>query len=157
MTNLPQDMQVDLVLMNMKSGSQRHVFQSMCQEMCTYFIPSMPNSILDQLLEQERIASSGVGDGIAIPHLRMNYLSRPFLAFAKLATPVDFNAIDHKPVDLVCMLLSPKEDGPLHLQRLSRLTRLMKSHGFAEKLRSANDRDGVRSLFMAPEGWLLAA
>ncbi len=147
MTNIAQDIQADLVLLDLKSNSQKHVLQSLCREICTYYIPSMPNILLDRMMEQENIASSGIGEGVAIPHLKMPYLSRPFLAVARLACPIDFNAIDHRPVDLICVLLSPKEDGVLHLQRLSRLTRRMKDREFVAKLRGTNDIDMIRSYF----------
>lgn len=157
MLNMTKDIHVDLVLLDLKTNTPKHTLQSICSEICTYYVPCMPNMLLDRLLDQEEIGSSGIGDGVAIPHLRMHYLSRPFVAFARLSSPIDFNAIDHKPVDLICILLSPYSDGPVHLQRLSGLTRLMKSYDFADKLRTTNDADAVRSLFMAPEGWMLAA
>lgn len=157
MTNIAQDIQADLVLLDLKSNSKKHVLQSLCREICTYYIPNMPNILLDRMMEQENIASSGIGDGIAIPHLKMHYLSRPFLAIARLACPIDFNAIDHRPVDLICVLLSPQEDGALHLQRLSRLTRLVKSRDFVQKLRGTNDVDMIRAFFTNQERMKIAA
>lgn len=110
-----------------------------------------------QLMGREEQATSGIGEGVAIPHLRLPKLQKPFIGFVRLQRPVDFNAVDDAPVDLIVTLLSPGGDGPHHLRRLSRISRLMRDPALLEDLRSTADADGIRSLIEQGSQRLLAA
>lgn len=101
-----------------------------------------------RLLEQERRATSGIGGGVAIPHLRLKKLTRPYTLLARLARPADFNAIDRAPVDLVLLLLSPEAGVAAHLQRLSRFSRLMRDPALCANLRQMSNADGMAALMM---------
>lgn len=107
--------------------------------------------ILSRLTEQERSATSGIGGSVAIPHLRLKKLKRPYALLAKLARPVDFNAVDRAPVDLVLMLLSPEADIAGHLQRLSRFSRLMRKPALCADLRQMTSADGIAALMMGTD------
>ena len=102
--------------------------------------------IADQLLLLEDKESSGIGDGVAIPHLKSTPLKSPFILVARLDEKVEFNALDGLPVDLVCAVLSPQMDGPLHLRRLSRVTRLFREPLIVERLRLANSEEEMASI-----------
>ncbi len=106
--------------------------------------------IADQLLLSEEKESSGIGEGIAIAHLKSTPLKQPFILIARLDTPVAFSEIDDVPVDIICAVLSPQMDGPLHLQRLGRVTRLLRNHDIVEKLRAATSEEEMAAI-LSPE------
>lgn len=95
--------------------------------------------IYDTLLQRERLGSTGLGQGIAIPHGKFAGLTRIVGVFAKLAEPVDFDAVDGAPVDIVFLLLAPKGAGADHLKALARISRLLREGSAVEKLRASKD------------------
>ncbi len=95
--------------------------------------------IFETLLKRERLGSTGVGGGVAIPHGKLANLDRIFGLFAHLAKPVDFEALDDAPVDLVFLLLAPESAGADHLKALARVARLFREPGVAGKLRVSDD------------------
>lgn len=96
-------------------------------------------AIFETLLQRERLGTTGVGQGIAIPHGRIAGLDRLIGLFARLARPVDFEALDGEPVDLVFVLLAPEDAGADHLQALARIARLFRGPAIAQKLRQTED------------------
>ncbi len=106
--------------------------------------------IYDTLNERERLGSTGAGSGIAIPHGKLPKLERVTGLFARLDRPVDFDAIDGQPVDLVFALLAPEGAGADHLKALSRIARLTRDPGNVQKLRSARDEASLRLLLAQP-------
>jgi nitrogen PTS system EIIA component len=103
--------------------------------------------VLERLVERERLGSTGFGGGIAIPHGKIDGLDRVVGLFARLAEPVDFQAIDGMPVDLVFLLLSPPDAGVEHLKALARVSRRLRDRGFVAKLRGAGSNDALYALF----------
>lgn len=96
-----------------------------------------PAAILAALQNREKLGSTGVGAGISIPHAAVAGLTAPFGLIVRLAKPIDFDAIDGRPVDIVCLLLSPADGGGAHLAVLSRLARLLRTPAIVEKARAA--------------------
>lgn len=103
-------------------------------------------AIFDVLLERERLGTTGVGDGLAIPHGRLPEMDRIYGIFARLEKPIDFDSIDDRPVDLIFLLLAPEGAGADHLKALARISRLLRGPTFCEKLRGANNRDALYAL-----------
>jgi PTS system nitrogen regulatory IIA component len=95
--------------------------------------------IYDTLLQRERLGSTGLGQGIAIPHCKLPELKHIVCMFARLAEPIDFEAMDGAPVDLVFLLLAPEAAGADHLKALARISRLLRDSQAVEKLRAARD------------------
>jgi PTS system nitrogen regulatory IIA component len=95
--------------------------------------------IFDVLLQRERLGSTGLGQGIAIPHGKLAGLKRIVGIFARLAEPVDFDAVDGEPVDVVFLLLAPEGAGADHLKALARISRLLREGQAVEKLRASKD------------------
>jgi PTS system nitrogen regulatory IIA component len=95
--------------------------------------------IFDTLLQRERLGSTGLGQGIAIPHCKLSGLKRIVGIFARLAEPIDFDAVDGAPVDLVFLLLAPEGAGADHLKALARISRLLRESQAVEKLRVCRD------------------
>lgn len=107
---------------------------------------------LDALLAREKLGSTGLGKGIAIPHAPIKGLERPLAGFARLARPVDYAAADDEPVDLVLMVLMPEHSaGGEHLKVLSRAARLLREDEILAKLRSARSAEAVLALLAPPE------
>jgi PTS system nitrogen regulatory IIA component len=103
-------------------------------------------AIFDVLLERERLGTTGIGDGIAIPHGKLSELRRLYGVFARLETPVDFDAVDDQPVDLIFLLLAPETAGADHLKALARVSRLLRDRSTCEKLRGADQADAIYAL-----------
>lgn len=107
--------------------------------------------VFDVLLERERLGTTGVGGGIAIPHGKLAQIDRLYGVFGRLETPIDFDSIDEEPVDLIFLLLAPEEAGADHLKALSRVSRLLRDRAVCEKLRGTDDRDGLYALLIESE------
>jgi nitrogen PTS system EIIA component len=99
--------------------------------------------VLDVLAQRERLGSTGIGNGIAIPHGKLPKLERLFGVFARLDRPVDFEALDGQPVDLLFLLLAPEAAGADHLKALARVARLLRDPEVARKLRESRDAEAI--------------
>jgi nitrogen PTS system EIIA component len=106
-----------------------------------------PSRVAASLAAREKLGSTGLGQGVAIPHGRIKGLSDPVGAFARLRTPIAFDAPDGKAVGQLFVLLVPEQATDRHLQLLSELAQMFSDRGFRERLAGAADRDGVASLF----------
>lgn len=109
------------------------------------------HEVAERLTERERLGSTGFGKGVAIPHGKIEGLQHIVGMFAKLAQPVDFDAIDGLPVDLVFCLLSPPDAGAEHLKALAQVSRWLRDPAFVAKLRGAGSDDAVYALFAGQE------
>ena len=100
-------------------------------------------AIFDVLMERERLGTTGVGNGIAIPHGKLASLDRLHGLFARLEQPIDFHAIDERPVDLIFVLLAPENAGADHLKALARISRLLRNNGICDKLRGTDSAEAL--------------
>lgn len=107
--------------------------------------------VASALAGRERIGSTGFGSGIAIPHAKPAGLTHVVGVFARLANPIDFQAIDELPVDLVFMMLSPPDAGADHLKTLAGISRRLREPGFVAKLRGAGSPDALYALWTSDE------
>lgn len=107
-----------------------------------------PRLVLEAVTERERLGSTGVGDGVAIPHTRLEGIERPLGAFARLETPVDFEAVDDRPCDLVFMLLAPDADGSEHLRALAQVSRAFRQASFRDKLRARHNAGNLFKILL---------
>ncbi len=108
-------------------------------------------AIFDVLLERERLGTTGVGNGIAIPHGKLPNLERLHGLFARLDTPINFDAIDDQPVDLIFLLLAPESAGADHLKALARVSRLLRDKSECEKLRGTDGAEALYALLTQSE------
>jgi PTS system nitrogen regulatory IIA component len=97
------------------------------------------SAIYEALLQRERLGSTGVGEGIAIPHGKLPGLDKIFGLVARLDKPVDFEALDGQPVDVLFLLLAPEGAGADHLKALARVARVLREPGLIERLRATRD------------------
>jgi nitrogen PTS system EIIA component len=107
-------------------------------------------AIFDLLLQRERLGTTGLGNGIAIPHCKVEGLDHLIGIFARLEKPIDFEGVDGQPVDLVFIILAPEGAGADHLKGLSKVARVLRDQATAEKLRKITDADAIYSLLTTP-------
>ena len=105
-------------------------------------------AILEILLQREKLGSTGVGNGVAIPHGKLPKLDRLFGMFVRLEKPIDFDSLDGQPVDLIFLLLAPEAAGADHLKALARVARLLRDLEVAKKLRDSRDADALYAVLM---------
>lgn len=105
----------------------------------------------EAVMERENIMSTGVGKGLAIPHGKAKGLDRSYASFARLKTPVDFGSIDDQPVSMIFLLIGPETQNSLHIKMLSRVSRLMNSSSFRERLMKCEDRESIIQVFRNEE------
>ncbi|MCG8562167.1 MAG: PTS IIA-like nitrogen regulatory protein PtsN [Hyphomicrobiales bacterium] len=126
------------VIPTLKAKSKKQVLQELSSHAAR--LTKLPErDIFDTLLQRERLGSTGVGHGVAIPHGKLATLDRITGLFARLDTPIDFEAIDDQPVDLIFLLLAPESAGADHLKALARISRLLREPSAVEKLRGSKD------------------
>jgi len=108
-------------------------------------------AIVAALNEREQLGSTGFGQGVAIPHAKIDGLPEIYALFARLGEPVDYKAIDGRPIDLVFLLLSPPDAGAEHLKALAAISRVTRDAATLERLRGARSRDAVAAVLMGAD------
>ena len=133
---------VPAIMPALKANSKKQLLQLLSERAAT--ITGIPErEIFDTILQRERLGSTGVGNGIAIPHGKLAHLSSIVGIFARLESPVDFEALDDQPVDLVVLLLAPEGAGADHLKALSRIARVLRDPDMVAKLRATDSASGI--------------
>jgi PTS system nitrogen regulatory IIA component len=139
----------EAIIPSVKAKTKKQVLEELAQKAAEMTDLSQ-RDIFENLLQRERLGSTGVGRGIAIPHARIASLKSIFSLFARLDTPVDFDALDEEPVDLIFLLLAPEHAGADHLKALARISRLLREPQSIEKLRTSQDRATLYSVLTQP-------
>jgi PTS system nitrogen regulatory IIA component len=137
----------DAVLACVKASGKKALLAELAAKAATLYQLD-ERRLFDRLLERERLGSTGIGGGIAIPHGRMAGIDKPVGLFARLGHPVDFDSIDERPVDTVFLLLAPEGAGADHLKALARVSRLLRDRGLVEKLRATENADALYALLV---------
>ena len=106
------------------------------------------SGVLDALLEREALGSTGVGYGVAVPHARVAGLTRLRGVFVRLEQPIEFQAVDDRPVDLIFALFAPPDAGAEHLRALARVSRVLRQADLREQLRQAHGADAIHALLV---------
>ena len=137
----------DAVLASVKASGKKALLGELASRAATVF-KFDERRLFDRLLERERLGSTGIGGGIAIPHGRMATITKPCALFARLAQPVDFDSIDERPVDIVFLLVAPEGAGADHLKALARVSRLLRDRALVDKLRATENADALYALLV---------
>jgi PTS system nitrogen regulatory IIA component len=133
------------VIVGMRVGDKAQLLRELARRAASA-LPLDQRVILDALQSREDLGSTGLGKGFALPHARLDALSQLFALFVRLARPIDFAAIDDRPVDLVILLLTPANAGNQHLATLAALSRPLRDEAFVKRLRQASDAAAVHAL-----------
>jgi PTS system nitrogen regulatory IIA component len=135
------------VIANLRVTSKRQALQELARR-ASAIAGQDEHKIFETLWEREQLGTTGIGSGTAVPHGRLAGLARPMALFARLEKPLDFDAIDGQPVDLIFLLLTPAEAGADHLKALARLSRLLRNRAISSKLRGTESADAIYSLLI---------
>ena len=139
----------EAVLPSLHAQSKKQVLQEVCETAAG--LTGLPErEIFDTILQRERLGSTGVGHGVAIPHGKLKPLNQLAGVFARLARPVDFDSLDDQPVDLIFLLLAPESAGADHLKALARIARVLRDPATAERLRLAADATEIYAILTSP-------
>lgn len=139
----------DAVVTDIQVASKKQVLQELSRRAAR--ITELPErEIFDTILERERLGTTGVGHGIAIPHGKLPQLERLHGLFARLDQPIEFESIDDQPVDLIFLLLAPESAGADHLKALAKVSRLLRDKEICDKLRGSEDADALYALLTEP-------
>lgn len=135
----------EAILPSVKASSKKNLLQDLSHRLGPIFgVEARP--LCTALLERERLGSTGMGRGVAIPHCRMPNVTQLVGGFARLEHPIDFEAVDGEPVDLVYVLIAPENAGSDHLKALARISRALRDQTMCQKLRGARDAAAIYSL-----------
>ncbi len=134
------------VLPNISCTSAKQVFARLAAALATASGES-ERDILKAILEREQLGSTAVGHGVVLPHARIEGLRQPIGGFARLTSPIDFDAVDEQPCDLVFMLLAPDGSGADHLRALAKVARVMRQSEVRDRLRTVESEEEIRALF----------
>jgi PTS system nitrogen regulatory IIA component len=136
MIELAEILSPGAVVLDLKAGSKRQVLRALAERVAeAQGLEAGP--VLDALLGREKLGTTGIGDGLAIPHAKLPDLDRLVGVFARLQSPVSFDALDDEPVDLVFLLLAPTEAAADHLKALARVARVFRDEALCRALRQA--------------------
>ncbi|CAA7624638.1 PTS IIA-like nitrogen regulatory protein PtsN [Magnetospirillum sp. UT-4] len=133
------------VIPNLRATSKKQALQELARK-AAELAGLHERQVFDVLLERERLGTTGVGNGIAIPHGKLATIDKLHGLFARLERPINFESIDEQPVDLIFLLLAPESAGADHLKALARVSRLLRDKGVCEKLRGTDSPDGLYAL-----------
>jgi len=137
------------VLPSLKVKDKKQLLQQLADKASQ--ITRVPQArILETLIERERLGTTGVGQGIAIPHGRLAEIKKITGIFAKLETPIEYEAVDNQPVELVFMLLAPEGAGADHLKALARVSRLLRNQTACDKLRKTASSEALYAILTEP-------
>lgn len=130
------------VLASLKAPNKKQLLQELSQAMAAQ-VAIDHRVIFETLLKREKLGSTGIGQGIAIPHGKLPKVEKLFGVFARLERPIDFESLDGEPVDLMFVLIAPESAGADHLKALARVARVLRDPATTAKLRAARDRDAL--------------
>ena len=135
------------ITLKVHASSKRQAL-SIVAEIAARVLDSTAAEVMSKLMARERLGSTGVGHGVAVPHARLKGLERMHGVFVRLDTPVDFGAVDEQPVDLIFALLAPDDHPAEHLRALAKVSRALRQADLREHLRQAHSADAVRALLV---------
>ncbi len=147
---LSEFLDFDAIKTGLPGGSKRALLQQLAN-LAGQRLGLESAAILASLSERERQGSTGFGQGFAIPHGKIDGLTRIYGLFVRLSDPVDYKALDDVPVDLVFLLLSPPESGAEHLKALAAISRITRHVPTLEQMRGARSRDALAAVLMGAD------
>ena len=147
---LSEFLDFDAIKPSLSGGNKRALLQQLAQ-IAAGRLDADAGEILSSVSERERLGSTGFGQGVAIPHGKIEGLSRIYCLFVRLSDPVDYKSIDGQKVDLVFLLLSPPDAGAEHLKALAAISRVTRHAPTLEKMRGARSRDALSAVLMGAD------
>ena len=137
------------IIPSLKAKSKKQVLQDLSLR-AAELTGLQARELFDTLLQRERLGSTGLGRGIAIPHVKAKSLKNIVCLFARLEEPIEFDSLDNEPVDLIFLLLAPEHASGDHLKALARISRLLREPDAIARLRAATDRAALYAVLTEP-------
>ena len=132
---------VETIVPHLRSRTKVDALRELSEALVRHH-PDVPaDRLLDVLLDREKLGTTAIGEGIAIPHGKLHGLTKVIAAFGRIPEGVDFESLDGAPTKLVFMLVAPEDSAGVHLKALARISRLLKDRGFRERLLEAEARE----------------
>lgn len=133
----------DSVVFSLRVRSKKQILQELSAHAVRH-LPALDEvAVFETLQQRERLGSTGIGDGVAIPHGKLPGLDRLFGLVARLEKPVDFEALDGQPVDIAFLILAPEGAGAEHLKALAQVARILREPGILDRIRAARDASAL--------------
>ncbi|MFQ3229982.1 PTS sugar transporter subunit IIA [Reinekea sp.] len=148
MTSLSQVLSTERTFIGNFGASKKKVLQTLAERISPSLGDVQEHALFDQLIARERLGSTGIGSGVAVPHCRLEGIDKPIAALVKLDTPIDFEAIDHKPVDLIFVLIVPLDATDEHLQLLANVVERVNNSATLSQIRSCQTVESLFSTFV---------
>jgi PTS system nitrogen regulatory IIA component len=148
--NLHDFIDFEAIRTNLSAGNKRSLLQQL-SNLAAHRLELDPAAIQASVTDREKLGSTGFGHGVAIPHGKVDGLSKIYGLLARLAEPIDYKAIDGRQVDLVFLLLSPLDAGGEHLKALAAISRVTRQSHILEKLRGARTRDALAAVLISAD------
>jgi len=136
----------DLIIPNLQASSKKKAFRAIAEEIVE-IVGGNPDDLLNALMDRERIGTTGIGCGVAIPHIKISGTERMYGVLVRLEEPVDYDAIDDAPVDIIFMLLAPAESKTTqHLKMLAQISRFLKDEKTCNAIRATTESEKIANL-----------
>lgn len=148
MTSLLQVLSAERTFIGNFGASKKKVLQTLAERISPSLGDVPEHALFDQLIARERLGSTGIGSGVAVPHCRLEGIDKPIAALVKLDSPIDFEAIDHKPVDLIFVLIVPPDATDEHLQLLANVVERVNNSATLSQIRSCQTVESLFSTFV---------
>jgi nitrogen PTS system EIIA component len=141
----------DNILCHDAATSKKRIIENLSQRLSANTDAASADTIFQALFERERLGSTGLGKGVAIPHARIPGIHHTVAAMMTLDAPVNYESIDNKPVDIIFGLLVPQDGNDQHLQQLSRLVSLFRDEETCTKIRQSTDAEQIFEILLASD------
>ena len=141
--NLTEILKRDFILEELEARNQHEVLDELVRVFAMGGVRFDPEAMLQVLLERERLGSTGIGDGIAIPHGKLQGLDEILLSFGRSSEGISFDAMDGKPVHLFFLLMAPENSAGLHLKILAKISRMLKDPALRNNLLQAKSKEKI--------------
>ncbi len=133
----------DCIIPELRSQNKRGVLEELTGALLNFKANLDKEALVEVLLERERLGSTGIGDGIAIPHGKIQDLDELILSFGRSTRGIEFDSMDGRPTHLFFLLIAPENSAGIHLRALAKISRLLKSAHFRQRLMEAGNREGI--------------
>jgi len=149
--NLTEILKRDFILEELEARNQHEVLDELVRVFAMGGVRFDPEAMLQVLLERERLGSTGIGDGIAIPHGKLQGLDEILLSFGRSSEGISFDAMDGKPVHLFFLLMAPENSAGLHLKILAKISRMLKDTALRNNLLQAKSKEEISRIIEEQE------
>jgi PTS system nitrogen regulatory IIA component len=136
----------NFVIAEVAAGNKEVVLREMCRFLTRQGAIADADALHRSLMEREHFGSTGIGENVAVPHAKSGQSGQMLCVFARSVDGIDFDSLDHKPVNFICLLVAPADSVGQHLKALARIARLLKNQDLRDSILKAKDADDIYTL-----------